>query len=630
MKTFLRFISTLTVTLLLLSTVSGEQKERASIDPAHKWTLTDIYSDWNEWERDLSRLETLINEIASLKGTLTEGPNQLLKAFQLEDQLGKLIDSVYSYPAMTRDLDNRNNEIYAKVQKVLIQWSNYQTATSWMSPEILTIPWETMEKWFSETKALTPYRFGMEDLYRQQTHVLDEEGERLLSYFSQFSGNPSDVHNQLSTADIKFETITLSTGEEVTVSPGEYYKILSSNRNQEDRKNAFLSRNGVYNKTINTYAEAYNGICQRDWAYAQARGYASTLEASLEDKNIPVAVYANLISTVKSGTAPLHRYHELRKKALGLEEYHLYDTSIPVVEINEDYEYASVKKDVIKSVKPLGKAYAKKINQAFTPGWVDVYETAGKTTGAYSGGVYGVHPYMLLNYNNTLDNVFTLAHEMGHTVHTMFAQEAQPFATSNYTLFVAEVASTMNEALLLDQMLSATKDPKERLVLLSHAIDNIEGTFFGQTMFADFELQIHNLAESGQPITTDILNSTYHQLNRDYYGDGVASDELYDITWARIGHFFFSPYYVYQYATSFAASSKLFSDISTGSRKAKKSAVNKYLGLLKAGGNDYPVEQLKKAGVDMTQPEAVQAVLDRMDNLVNQFEKELKALKLID
>jgi len=630
MRSRFKIMTIALLSLLLFGIVSAEPKDRKDIDAAYKWTLEDVYADWGAWEKDLNKLEGLIDEIAGLKGTLSQGPERLLKAFRLEDELGILIDAVYSYPAMTRDLNNRDNDVYAKLQQIQILYAQYGTATSWMAPEILTVPWETMEQWLNNTPALAPYRFSMDDLYRQQKHVLDADGERLLSYFSQFQGNPNDIHNQLSTADIQFETITLSTGEEVKVTPGEYYSILSSNRNQEDRKNAFLSRNGVYNKTINTYAEAYNGICQRDWALAQARNYGTTLERSLEGDNISAEVYMNLITSVKSSTSPLHRYHALRKKALGLSEYHLYDTSIPVVEVDKKYPYDDVRKDVIKSVKPLGKAYSKKLEKAFTPGWVDVYETDGKTTGAYSGGVYGVHPFMLLNYNNTLDNVFTLAHEMGHTVHTMFSQEAQPYATSNYTLFVAEVASTMAEALLLDQMLSNTKDPKERLVLLSHAIDNIEGTFYAQTMFADFELQAHKLAESGQPITADILNSIYHQLNQDYYGDAVASDDLYDITWARIGHFYFYPYYVYQYATSFAASSKLFSDINTGSRRNKKEAVNQYIELLKSGGSDYPIEQLKKAGVDLTEPGAVQAVLDRMDNLVNQFEEELKALDLVD
>lgn len=630
MGKLLKVLLPLFIIVLLVNPAAAEQKERADIDPAYKWTLNDIYTNWEDWERDLGRFEAMIQEMAGMKGTLKQGPEHLLKAFKLGDKLGMLVDSVYSYPAMSRDLDNRDNEMYAKVQKVLVQWSSYQQATAWMDPEILTIPWETMDKWLSSSKEFAPYRFGIEDLYRQQAHVLDEEGEKLLSFFSQLSGNPNNVHNQLTTADIEFKTITLSDGEEVKVTPGAYYSIISSNRNQEDRKNAFLARNGVYNANVNTYAEIYNGICQKDWAYAQARSYGSTLEASLEGDNVPVEVYENLVETVRTGTDPVKKYHALRKEALGLEEYHLYDTAIPVVEIEENYEYADVKDAVIASAKPLGKEYMKNLNKAFTPGWVDVYETPGKTTGAYSGGVYNVHPFMLLNYNNTLNDVFTLAHEMGHTVHTMFANEYQPYATSNYTLFVAEVASTMHEAFFLEYMLAKSKDPKERLVLLSHAIDNIEGTFFAQTMFADFELQAHRLVESGQPITGDVLNKLYRDLNRAYYGEDVMYDDLYDITWARISHFFFYPYYVYQYATCFASSASLYKEIDEGNILTRRKAVNRYLDLLKSGGNDYPMEQLKKAGVDLTEPAAVQATLDQMSALVDQFEKELKALKLID
>lgn len=361
-KTLFKLIS-LVLVLSMILPVYAEQRERAGIDPAYKWTLTDIYSDWESWERDLGRLEVMINEIGAMKGSLVKGSDHLLMALKKMDRLGMLIDSVYSYPAMTRDLDNRDNEMYSRVQRVLVQWSNYQQATAWMDPEILTIPWETMDKWLNSSREFDPYRFGIEDLYRQQAHVLDEAGEQLLSYFSQFADSPNNIHNQLTTADIQFNSITLADGEEVTVTPGAYANIISTNRNQDDRRNAFLARNGVYAQNENTYAETYNGICQKDWAFAQARKYGSTLEASLEDKNIPVEVYTNLVETVKSGTDPIKRYHALRKEALGLEEYHLYDTAIPVVEIDENYDYPDVRDDIIRSVKPLGKEYTEKLTR---------------------------------------------------------------------------------------------------------------------------------------------------------------------------------------------------------------------------------------------------------------------------
>ncbi|MBT4033469.1 MAG: oligoendopeptidase F [Candidatus Marinimicrobia bacterium] len=565
-----------------------------------------------------------------LKGSLSGGPQNLLKAYTMREELSLIADRVQTYAGLVRALDNRDNEIYAKLQKVGILFSKFGTATSWFAPEMMTIEWSTMETWLNETPGLTPYRFGIEDLYRQQAHVLDEKSERLLSYFSRLSGTPGTVYNQLSTADIKFGTIELSTGDEVQISEGEAGRIFATSRNHEDRKAAFLERNSTYNENINTYAASYDGICQRDWAYAQARNYGSTLERTLGNNNIPVEVYLNLLEQGRAGTAPLQRYHKLRKEALKLDEYDGYDSAIPVIEFEKDYDYDGVAKMVQKSIKPLGKSYSKKQVQAFSPGWVDVYETPGKTTGAFSAGLYGVHPYMLLNYTNTLNDVFTLAHEMGHTVHTMFANEAQTFSNSGYTLFVAEVASTMAEAHLLEYMLKNSKDPKERLVLLSHAIDNIAGTFYTQVLFADYEYQVHKLVEEGQPITADVLNSVYHDVLVTFYGDSMENHELYDVTWARIPHFSSVPYYVYQYATSYAASAALFKQMNEGTRKSKKQAMANYINLLKSGGSDYPVEQLKKAGVDMTKPEAVQAVIDNMDDLVNRYEKELKKLGLVD
>lgn len=599
---------------------------RSEIPEQYKWDLTDIYTGWDAWSADYDRLEALMNEFPTLKGTLKQGPNQLLKAYKIMDELGMLADKVYSYASLSRDTDTRDNDISAKVQQVQILFSKFGTATAWFKPEMLDISWETMDQWLTEHDKLGPYRYGIEDLYRQQAHVLDEDGERLLSYFSRFNSAPRSIHSELSTSDIEFPDITLSDGEEVKVTPGQYRLILSTNRNQEDRRAAFLARNGVYNETINTYAATYNGICQRDWALAQARNYNSCLEAALDGNNVPVDVYINLIRQVREGTEPLQRYHRLRKEALGLDEYHLYDSSIPVVEFDKTYEFDTVADIVIESMDVLGDEYTADLEQAFEGGWVDVYENEGKRSGAYSAGVYGVHPYMLLNYSDTMDDVFTLAHEMGHTMHTMLAYENQPYATADYTIFVAEVASTFNEAFLLDHLLEQSTDPKERIALLSHAIDNIAGTFYTQVMFADFEYQAHKLAEEGQPITADVLNGLYAQLLTDYYGDDVVHDDLYDITWARIPHFYFAPFYVYQYATCFASSAKIAQDIRDTNFLTKNKTVNRYLDLLKSGGNDYPMEQLKAAGVDLSQPATIQAVIDQMDRLVSQLEDEMNKM----
>jgi len=600
---------------------------RDEIPDEYKWNLNDIYSSWDAWAEGLANLEKLMDEFAGLKGTLAQGPDHLLKAFELHDDLGMLLYKVYRYPGLTHVVDTRDNEVAARLQQVQILYAKFNIATAWFDPELLSIPWETMETWLDQTEELAPYRYNIENLYRQQEHVLDEEKEQLLSYFSRFNGSPGTIFSKLSTADIKYAKTTLSDGDSVTITPGQYYNILSTNRNQADRAAAHRAFYGVYNADANTYAAIYDGVLQRDWALAQARKYPSTLGAALDDDNVPMEVFENLISMVKAGTEPVRRYQRLRKDVLGLEDYHLYDGSIPLVDFDKTYEYDEITDWIIDSVEPLGEEYQNKMRGVFGNRWIDVYENEGKTTGAFSAGVYGVHPYMLMNYNETLEHVFTLAHEAGHTMHTMLSQENQPFATSDYTIFVAEVASTLNEALFLDNMFQRTDDPKERIALLQQAIDNLLGTFYTQVMFADYEWQAHKMVEQGQPITAEILSDLYTGLLREYYGEQLTLEgDLYGCTWARISHFYGSPYYVYKYATCFASSAKLVKEISSTDEGARVATLDRYLTLLKSGGNDYPMEQLRKAGVDLTEPATFQAVIDHLDNLVTRLETELAKL----
>ena len=598
---------------------------RDEIPSEYKWNLNDIYKNWNEWEAGLQELKNKMDEIVSYKGKLKESPANLLKVKKLDDELEILSDKVYSYPQLTRDQDTRNQEMNAKLQKVQILLAKFNTATSWINPEMLEIPWDTMKKWL-EDPAFKPYRFGIEDLYRQQAHVLDESKETLLSYFTRFSQSPRDIYTNLSTADVDFPTITLSNGDKVQVTNGNYSRVLATNYNQEDRKNTFEAHYGVYKANENTYAAIYKAVCQKDWAEAQARNYKSCLEAQLAGNNIPVAVYENLVNTVKANTEPLKKYERLRKKVLGLKEYHSYDGSIPLTDFNKTYPYEDAKEWVLASVKPLGMDYQSKMETALKGGWIDVFENKGKTSGAYSADAYGVHPYMLLNYNETLDNVFTLGHELGHTMHTLLSDENQPFATSEYTIFVAEVASTFNEDLLLDYLLTQTKDPKERINLLQQAIRGITGTFYFQVLLADFELQAHRLVENGKPITAEVLNKIMDDLFNTYYGDTYSKDEILDRVWARIPHIYRTPFYVYQYATCYASSAKLHHDATTGSEADREAARERYLNLLKSGGSDYPMEELKKAGVDLTKPETVNAVINLLDKLVTQLEEEINKL----
>ncbi|MCP4147026.1 MAG: oligoendopeptidase F, partial [bacterium] len=435
------------------------------------------------------------------------------------------------------------------------------------------------------------------------------------------------IYSELSTSDIKFPEITLSDGKKIKITTGNYSKILSENRNQEDRKKAFVAFYSTYKNNINTYAAIYNAVCQAQWATARARNYKSTLEMSLNSNNIPTEVYETLVDTVKNNTKPLQRYLKLRAKTLGLDKYYYYDNTINITDFDKKYPYDEAKNWVLASVAPLGKEYQKNMKKAVSGGWLDVYENTGKRSGAYSAGVYGVHPYMLLNYNDTIDNVFTLAHELGHTLHSLLSSQTQPFNLHGYTLFVAEVASTFNERLLLDYLLKKTKNPKERIALLLESINGIASTFYLQTMFADYELQVHRLVQKGTPITANVLSGIFSEIFTAYYGDAAENDALANTVWTRVPHFYRTPYYVYQYATCFASSAQIYDRVTKGPKKQRKEALKQYLTLLKSGGNDYPMEQLKKAGVDLTKKETIMAVINQMDELVTQLENELAKLK---
>jgi oligoendopeptidase F len=598
-------------------------RNRLEVEDRFKWNLDDIFHSWEEWTAAYETLEKGIDRYAAIKGTLSQGPERLLEAFTLSEELGQLAYRVWYFPSLRYDEDQRDNSVSARRQQVQLLFARWKQAESWFNPELLSIPLETVRGWMDRMEPLRLYRFAIEDLYRQQEHVLDEDGERLMSLASRLASAPNEAYSALSTADVKYPTIKLSTGEEVVISYGQYRAILATRRQQADRAAAFEALHSTYQSSLNTYATLYNAVCQRDWFQARARGYKSTLEAALHGDNIPTDVVENLITSTRAGVEPLRRYHRLRRKALGVGSYQVYDFSIPLVTFDRKYEYEDVLERIVTSVAPLGSDYQGMMRDGFTGRWIDVYENDGKRSGAYSAPVYGTHPYMLLNYTDTLDDVFTLAHEMGHSMHTILSHRTQPFIYSSYTIFVAEVPSTLSEKLLLDHMLERSTDAAERIVLLQHAIDNIAGTFYTQVMFADYELRAHRLVEQDQPITADVLTEAYTELLRDYYGDALDLHPLTGLTWARIPHFFNSPYYVYQYATCFASAARLAKEIMEGSEADRAAARQRYLELLKSGGNDYPMEQLKKAGVDLSQPDTVAAMVSQMDSLVTRLEREL-------
>lgn len=601
-------------------------RDRGAIGAEFKWDFYSIYPSWTEWEAGMDALRAEMDAFAELKGTLKEGPEAVLRAYRAFDEIGTRQYRVFRYPQLQLDTDARDQEVSGRLQRVRALFARFGTATAWFTPELLTIPEETMRGWIDATPELAPYRFPILDTYRQQRHVLDEKGEKLLSYASRFNETPRSVYTELSTADIKFPTITLGDGREVKLSPGAYQQLLATNPNQAERRAAFEAHIGTYEATKNTYAAIYRGVLERGWFLAQARDYPSTLHRALDGNAIPVEVYTTLVETVRGGTAPLRRYFELRRRVLGLETYHLYDGQVPLVKDESVWPYGAARSLVLESVAPLGAEYQAGLRELLEGGRIDVYENEGKRSGAYSAGVYGVGPFVLLNYNDTQDALFTFAHEMGHAMHTRLSEETQPFVTSDYTIFVAEVASTINERLMLEHLLSGATDARERFLLLQHAIDSIVGTFYTQVLFADFELRAHQRVEAGEPITADVLGEIYAGLLKEYYGDAAVIDPQYRFTWTRIPHFYNSPYYVYQYATCFASSAKLYQDMFLGPESEREAARGRYLDLLRSGGDDHPMEQLKKAGVNLLSPDAVAAVVEEMESLVVRLEKEAEEL----
>lgn len=618
--------------LILLAITSMVQAKpdtliRDEIPDQYKWDLSDIYADWDAWEQDLERVQIIMDEALTLQGTLNEGAHRILEVHLKSDEIDRIITLLYRYASLKSATNSADNDIAARSQQLNIVYGRFRTSVAWVEPELLAIPWTTMSRWLETTPELAPYAFNLSNSYRQQAHVLSADQEKLLSYFNQTLRSPAEVYNQMANADIKYPDVTLSNGDTVSLTPGNYYELLEKNQNQDDRRMASEAYNNVFTAQGNTYASVYNGVLQGLWAMAQARNYDSTLQASLDNHNIPTDVYENLVKMVRENPDPIHRYNVLRKKALNLESYHGYDGSLPLVDFEKTYPWRNVRENLIASVAPLGPAYVAKMETAMAGGWVDVYENQGKRSGAFSSSVYGVHPYVLLNYNETLSSVFIAAHELGHALHSMLAHENQPISTASYTIFVAEIASTLNERLLLDHLLAHTDDPLERVALLTHTIENIIRIFYSAVRYADFELQAHQLVQDGVPITQDVLSEINAKLFRDQNGPAVTFDAYTAGSWPRILHYFEVPFYLYQYATCYAASAQIYQDMTTGPPAERAEATTRYLDLLKSGGNDYPMQQLKKAGVDLTTTDTFQAVIDNLDGLVTQLEDVLQEME---
>lgn len=591
-----------------------ELKDRAKVDARWTWDLTPVYADEAAWEADLHAASEQVRALAAVPGTLGASAQSLAAGLDAVMATSQRAERVYAYAFLRKSGDNgdaHSQEMEARCIGLLTQ---LQAATAFLSPEILAIAPQTLDAYLADP-LLKPYRHIVEDICRARSHTLDAERERMLALLSDAAQTPSNVFDMFESVDLSFDPITGEDGKPAPVTHGAM-AVYRVSRDRRVRREAFESYSRAFERFINTLAAAYAGSVKFDGYFAAVRGYESACAAALFSDNVPVSLYDGLVASVRGGLGDMRRYLALRRRALGLDALHMYDLYVPIV---EDVEFAMpydrAQALVREALKPLGEAYGALLERAFSERWIDVYENRGKTTGAFSMGVYGAHPYVLLNYAGTLDDAFTLAHELGHAMHSFHSDAAQDYANHDYSIFVAEVASTVNEVLLTMHLLDAERDPKRRAYILNHFLEGFRTTVFRQTLFAEFERQAHELQQAGEPLTATKLNALYRSLNEAYY-PGVVLDGYTDAEWARVPHFY-RAFYVYQYATGF------LSAVTIADRILHHGGAADYLRFLSTGGSDYPMNELRIAGVDLSQPSALDGALKVFAGAVTELEEAI-------
>lgn len=591
---------------------------RAEIPDQYTWLLDPIYTSDDAWETEFARASQWIEELASYQGKLSDGPGVLLACLRTRDRIFEVLGRLAVYASLKRDLDTREPRYQALADRIRKVGTTAGEKSSYFAPELLALPAPVLESYFTQEPELRLYRHYINDVVRAREHTLSPSEEEILAMTADMSRGAYDVFSMLNNADLKFPTIQDESNRPVELTHGRYYLFMES-PDRRVRKETFDGFLGTYEKYKNTLAAALSAQVKRTLFYARVRKYPSALHAALDDSNIPVEVFENLIGATRANVSSLHRYMRLRKRVMKLDELHPYDTAPPLVpEADVKFEFDEAEELVKEALSPMGLEYTQVIERAFAERWIDVHETPGKRSGAYSSGSYGTPPYILLNYNNTLDSVFTLAHELGHSMHSHFSERTQPFVYSGYSIFVAEVASTCSESLLMAHLLGRALEPNKRLYLLNHWVDQIRGTFFNQVMFAEFEWTIHKRMEAGEALTHESLSQLYGELFQAYHGTAMVQDELNRFGWSRVPHFYYN-FYVYQYATGYAAAATLSQRILEQGEKAR----GPYLEFLRSGSSAYPIDLLKRAGVDMTTPAPVEDTIRLFDRLVSEMEQLL-------
>ncbi len=601
------------------------QRERHKIPDQYKWNLTDIFPDDESWRESKAKLLSELPGIEGFRGTLSKSPQSLLGCFDLVARLGKEFARLHCYASMYSDQDTRDERYMGMEQEVVQIGSDFAAKTAFISPEILAMEKQTIDRLIGSEPRLGIYRHSLDDILRRKAHTGTEAEEKIIADATLMSDGPNTIYSVFSDAEFPFPTITLNGGKTVKLDKAAF-SLHRSSPDREVRKAVFGSYFAKLNEYRRTFGSQLYAEVKKNIFFTKAHRYSSCLERALDGSNIPVAVYHSLIENVGANIDSFHRYLQLRKRILGVDKLHPYDLYAPLVkEADAQYNFGEAQTHVLSSLAPLGEKYVRTSRRAFSERWLDVYPNEGKRSGAYSNGAaYDVHPYILLNYNSKYDDVSTLAHELGHTMHSYLTNASQPYARSDYSIFVAEVASTFNEALLMDYMLKTITDPQVRLSLLGTLLDGIRGTVFRQTQFAEFELTIHETAERGQPLTGDLLSELYGKIARKYYGHekriSVVDDEM-RVEWANVPHFYYN-FYVYQYATSFTASAALSEQVLGGDTQA----TSRYLELLSAGGSDYPIELLRKAGIDMTTSAPFELTMKKMNRVMDEMERILASM----
>jgi len=582
----------------------------------YTWNLDSIYANNAAWQNEFERVGERLPGLQAYQGKVGESAASLLACLKFRDELEQVLERVIVYAHMRRDEDNTNSTYQALYDRAISLATDFSAVASFIVPEIVEIADEKLAGFLAESPELAVYKQHLAQITREKAHIRTAEVEEVLAQTYEATSGADNAYQMLNNADLKFPNIRDEDGTEVELTKGRYIQFLES-QNREVRKAAYEALYSTYAKYKNTFGATYAAAVKRDVFYAKVRRYPSSLAASLDSDNISVEVYDQLIETVNHNLPALHRYTRLRKKLLGLDELHMYDLYVPLIgDVQRDIPYEEATRTVLEAFAPLGGDYTKTVETGINSRWIDVYENQGKSSGAYSSGTYTTQPFILMNYQNNLDGVFTLAHELGHSLHTYHTNQTQPYVYANYSLFVAEVASTANEALLTHRLLERTQDKKLRTYLINNELEKFRGTLMRQTMFAEFEREAHRMAEEGEALTPDALSAMYKDLNQRYFGPEVIVDDLIALEWMRIPHFY-RAFYVYQYATGISAATALSEQI----LKEGQSAVERYRAFLSSGSSDYPVELLRQAGVDMTTPAPVQQALDKFSQLLDELEQ---------